>query len=297
MDNKKAKAVAKFLAIVLAVAMIAGVFLMFMPSMFAKGEGDDLVTEDKLFDEYVNEREKEDVEKYVTQIKDLIKTYKGKVGYKKAVSKLEKFIKNFDPRKDYDPKDVGNVIDEFRIDKSEKSKSPIFIGDETNLFRPKDNLTRAEFATIVLRLQNIEVPKSEVWYEAAMKKANELGFINGDENGFRPNDKVTLAEAITVFMRYLKLAPVESNSLGLPQNHWSRGFMERANIDGYLKRINDKFKPDRFIYRDELAALLTKVRTLDIDKEEIDEHKDELKTYKDVSKRNPYYYDIIENSN
>lgn len=296
MDNKKAKAVAKFLAIVLAIAMIAGVFLMFMPSMFAKSESDNEIEEETL-DKIEEDNNRETVLQYVSEIKDLIKNYKNKPGYKNAVYKLEKFIKNFDFKRVYDVDFVKNLIDEFRIDKSEKDQKPVFIGDESNLFRPKDNLTRAEFATIILRLKNVEVEKSNVWYESIMKKANELGFIKGDENGFRPNDKVTLAEAITVFMRYLNLSEVQSDTLGLPQNHWSRGFMERASIDGFLKRISDKNKPDRFINRDELAALLTKVRSIKIDKEYIDDHKDELRTFKDVSKNNPYYYDIIENAN
>lgn len=302
MDNKKAKSVAKFLAIVLVVAMIAGVFLMFMPSMFAAGETeakaqDDKIKEERELKRLHEEREKEIVSKYVEEIKDIIKTYKGRVGYKKAVAKLEKFIKEFDIRDNYDSREVGDLIDEFRIDKTEKDNKPIFIGDIANNFRPKSNLTRAEFATIVLRLQNIEVPEGEIWYENIMKKANELGFIKGDENGFRPNDNVTLAEAITVFMRYLNLTPVQSNTLGLPKNHWSRGLMERANLDGFLKRIDNKNQPDRFIMRDELAGLLTKVRGLKIDKKAIDEYKDSLTTFKDVSKKNPYYYDIIENAN
>ena len=194
--------------------------------------------------------------------------------------------------------ELKSLIDNFGIDKSEMKKNPVFVGDSSELFRPADNLNRAEFATIVLRLMKVDFDKSEIWYDAVMKKAKEVGFMKGDKFGnMRPNDNITLGEAITVLARFKNIGEAIGNTVGVPEKHWSRGFMQKAFIEGWLKRLENVKNPDRAIRRDEVAALMTKVRGLKIDKNDIDQNIAIYKTYKDVGKKNPYYYDIIENSN
>lgn len=144
----------------------------------------------------------------------------------------------------------------------------------------------------------VDFDKSEIWYDAVMKKAKEVGFMKGDEFGnMRPNDNITLGEAITVLARFKNIGEAIGNTVGVPEKHWSRGFMQKAFIEGWLKRLENVKNPDRAIRRDEVAALMTKVRGLKIDKNDIDQNIAIYKTYKDVGKKNPYYYDIIENSN
>ena len=295
MSNKFARKLAKFLAVILAVAMIAGVFFMFMPSLLAEGETEETTK--------MNERDDEEIEikeianKYIYQIEELIRKYKDRPGYYKAVKTLRDYIMNIDLN-NLKIDELKSLIDNFGIDKSEMKKNPVFIGDSSEMFRPADNLNRAEFATIVLRLMKVDFESSEVWYDAVMKKAKEVGFMKGDEFGnMRPKDNITLGEAIAVLVRFKNFTEAPRNIVGVPEKHWSRGYMQRAYIDGWLKRIENVKDPDRAIRRDEVAALMTKVRELKIDKENIDKNIAIYKTYKDVGKKNPYYYDIIENSN
>ncbi len=295
MSNKFAKKLAKYLSIILAVAMIAGLFFMFMPSAMSAGENDETTKKDEREDEEIDR--KEIANKYIYQIEELIRKYKNKPGYHKAVKALKEYMMNLNFN-NLNIEELKSLIDNFGYDKSETSKHPVFIGDGSQLFRPADNLNRAEFATIVLRLMKVDFDKSEIWYDAVMKKAKEVGFIKGDEFGnMRPKDNITLGEAITVLARFKSIGEAIGNTVGVPENHWSRGYMQKAFIEGWLKRIENVKNPDRAIRRDEVAALMTKVRGLKIDKNDIDKNIAIYKTYKDVGKKNPYYYDIIENSN
>ena len=295
MSNKFARKLAKYLAIILAAAMIAGLFFMFMPSLLAEGETDETLKSKERDEEELNI--KEIANKYIYQIEELIRRYTDRPGYYKAVKALKDYMMKIDLN-NLKVDELKSLIDNFGIDKSEMKKNPVFVGDSSELFRPADNLNRAEFATIVLRLMKVDFDKSEIWYDAVMKKAKEVGFMKGDEFGnMRPNDNITLGEAITVLARFKNIGEAIGNTVGVPEKHWSRGFMQKAFIEGWLKRLENVKNPDRAIRRDEVAALMTKVRGLKIDKNDIDQNIAIYKTYKDVGKKNPYYYDIIENSN
>ena len=295
MSNKFARKLAKYLAIILAAAMIAGLFFMFMPSLLAEGETDETLKSKERDEEELNI--KEIANKYIYQIEELIRRYKDRLGYYKAVKALKDYMMKIDLN-NLKVDELKSLIDNFGIDKSEMKKNPVFVGDSSELFRPADNLNRAEFATIVLRLMKVDFDKSEIWYDAVMKKAKEVGFMKGDEFGnMRPNDNITLGEAITVLARFKNIGEAIGNTVGVPEKHWSRGFMQKAFIEGWLKRLENVKNPDRAIRRDEVAALMTKVRGFKIDKNDIDQNIAIYKTYKDVGKKNPYYYDIIENSN
>lgn len=295
MSNKFARKLAKYLAIILAAAMIAGLFFMFMPSLLAEGETDETLKSKERDEEELNI--KEIANKYIYQIEELIRRYKDRPGYHKAVKALKDYMMKIDLN-NLKVDELKSLIDNFGIDKSEMKKNPVFVGDSSELFRPADNLNRAEFATIVLRLMKVDFDKSEIWYDAVMKKVKEVGFMKGDEFGnMRPNDNITLGEAITVLARFKNIGEAIGNTVGVPEKHWSRGFMQKAFIEGWLKRLENVKNPDRAIRRDEVAALMTKVRGLKIDKNDIDQNIAIYKTYKDVGKKNPYYYDIIENSN
>ena len=295
MSNKFARKLAKYLAIILAAAMIAGLFFMFMPSLLAEGETDETLKSKERDEEELNI--KEIANKYIYQIEELIRRYKDRPGYHKAVKALKDYMMKIDLN-NLKVDELKSLIDNFGIDKSEMKKNPVFVGDSSELFRPADNLNRAEFATIVLRLMKVDFDKSEIWYDAVMKKGKEVGFMKGDEFGnMRPKDNITLGEAITVLARFKNIGEAIGNTVGVPEKHWSRGFMQKAFIEGWLKRLENVKNPDRAIRRDEVAALMTKVRGLKIDKNDIDQNIAIYKTYKDVGKKNPYYYDIIENSN
>lgn len=90
-------------------------------------------------------------------------------------------------------------------------------GDTDGLFRPKDEITRAEFVASAVRFfkapearedfQFTDVP-DDAWYAEAVRAGAALGLIEGDGDGtFRPEDTITRAETVTIINRMLGRKP------------------------------------------------------------------------------------------
>ena len=128
MSNKFARKLAKYLAIILAAAMIAGLFFMFMPSLLADGETDETLKSKERDEEELNI--KEIANKYIYQIEELIRRYKDRPGYHKAVKALKDYMMKIDLN-NLKVDELKSLIDNFGIDKSEMKKNPVFVGDSS----------------------------------------------------------------------------------------------------------------------------------------------------------------------
>ena len=90
-------------------------------------------------------------------------------------------------------------------------------------YRPNNNITRAEFATIAIRFfldEDVEIEENNLsdvkdhWAEANINLAYALGLIEGyPDDTFRPDQLITRAEAMTIVNRVLKRAPHEDHLL------------------------------------------------------------------------------------
>ena len=93
------------------------------------------------------------------------------------------------------------------------SKLGIVKGYEDGTFKPENKITRAEFATMITRFDemqklNIETSFVDVtkdhWAYETINYARIMGWISGYEDGtFRPNNSIKRAEAITIINRML----------------------------------------------------------------------------------------------
>lgn len=84
----------------------------------------------------------------------------------------------------------------------------IFQGDAAGNFNPDDFISRAEFATVICRLLDAEVPSGQAsstpftdvpsshWAAGYISQAVQLGIVNGNGDGtFTPDDNVTMEQA------------------------------------------------------------------------------------------------------
>lgn len=122
----------------------------------------------------------------------------------------------------------------------------IFVGDKgTGALRPKDNITRAEFAKVAVNLLglgslvsenvNVQSPFPDVplghWATQFIKVAADQKVIVGDETGlFRPEDNISFQEAATIMIRILGHEPAAVSNGGYPE-----GYLSRAAQIGILK--------------------------------------------------------------
>ena len=91
-------------------------------------------------------------------------------------------------------------------------------------FRPNQDMTRAEFAAVMvrglgLRPENGRAPFSDVeagdWFNAAVRTASSYGLISGFEDGtFRPGDKITREQAIVIIAKATAISGLKDKLQG-----------------------------------------------------------------------------------
>jgi len=121
----------------------------------------------------------------------------------------------------------------------------VISGVGNNLFEPDRDITRAEFAAIVVRALGLKPglgtnPFNDVannaWYCSSIMTAAEYGIVNGYGNGqFGPLDKITREQAMTMLANAMKITGLQAkvspaeyaalfDSLGIsqPPADWAR---------------------------------------------------------------------------
>ncbi len=172
---------------------------------------------------------------------------------------------------------------------------PYMQGYPDGTFRPGQAVTRAELASMLLRLSSGTPAGSaadvgsaaaganttagrgfadvaaDSWAAEAVRAASEAGWMRGIGAGtFGANRPVTRAELAAVLARWKALgtqsgAALESAGFSDTAGHWAAGDIARARQAGYLLGLPDgRFEPDRALSRAEAAAVFNRVlgRTL-----------------------------------
>ena len=180
-------------------------------------------------------------------------------------------------------------------------------------FRPKDGLTRAEAAQILANAlvedgyrynPNFKLPYRDIgeeWYTKAIKIVTEARVFEGyDDGNFNPQWKITRNEWIATLKRFQELSDVTGNHMNLNKGHWATAEIEAAYNAGWLKIYTDgvaTYEGDKFIPRQEVAAVSNKAFNRVLDKTYIRKNDRNLVTYRDVSKDMWAYDDILCASN
>ena len=180
-------------------------------------------------------------------------------------------------------------------------------------FRPKDGLTRAEAAQILANAlvedgykynPNFKLSYKDIgeaWYTRAVKIVTEANLFSGyDDGNFKPEDKITRNEWIATLKRFQELGDVSGNHMKLKDGHWAMGEIEAAYEEGWLKIYTDglaTYEGDKFIPREEVAAVSNKAFKRILDKTYIRNNEKNLISYKDVKKDMWSYEDILCASN
>lgn len=148
------------------------------------------------------------------------------------------------------------------------SEEKVVNGYPDGSFRPDDNITRAEMATILSNLLLLndkaensftDVPNG-LWYEVAMLKCVAAGIIKGDGIGLKPDDLITREEAIVMIARALKVGEAtngaEKYSDKSDISDWALGFINAMTAQGYIQGSNGKIEPKKSIKRAEVVTIL-----------------------------------------
>ncbi|MCJ8011595.1 S-layer homology domain-containing protein [Paenibacillus sp. KQZ6P-2] len=156
----------------------------------------------------------------------------------------------------------------------------IVFGYPDGTFRPNGNVTRAEFASMLVRglhpgeegapLTFKDKDKIGAWAVKAVRQAVKLGIIHGYEDGtFRPNANITHAEMISMVIRASGLSMDNALQTGLSDDadipEWAKSAVSKAEKTGIIKTgdfPDGKLAPQAMSTRAEAASAI--VRMLEV---------------------------------
>jgi len=181
---------------------------------------------------------------------------------------------------------------------------PFMQGYPDGTFRPEGDLTRAEAAAMVARIEGLrdtdaaeyeDVPRTHWAYEY-IRQVSAQGYMVGDGERFRPDAPITRAELVVLMLR---LHGVEEAPFPAPfddaANHWSKHALGTAVALGYLDPQSGgapgRFRPDVKVERQQAAAWLA----IGLQREPLhDGETDVERHYSDVPKTHPFFHWIEE---
>ena len=151
----------------------------------------------------------------------------------------------------------------------------IVVGYDDGTYKPSNLITRAEFATIVVKLFNPEKEadlakykdvKETDWYYTNLAKAVGMGAIEeASTTTMRPNTYVTRQEAVVILNSILKFAPARKDAVRDFEDYDEIAdyaeedvevFSEREYVVGYP---DGTFRPADTITRAEAATILDRI--------------------------------------
>jgi len=136
-------------------------------------------------------------------------------------------------------------------------------GTGNGTFSPDRDITRAEFAAIIvrglgLRLENGAVPFSDVkaadWYGSAVSTAYAYDLIKGFEDGtFRPMDKITREEAMMILSKAMAITGLKARSAVQSEEAALRPFEDTAEISNWaVSSVTENVRAGIVIGRSEI---------------------------------------------
>lgn len=188
--------------------------------------------------------DKEDKEKDKTETKDTDKTDKNKD--EKTKDKDKKQNKKLEDIKNQIKVNFQDIQNHWAKNYIEKiAQKGIIKGRAPGQFAPNDNITRAEFVTMLCRLLDLEeiedkdIPFDDVskedWFYDTAKTAYHAGLVKGKGKNFDPNGLITRQELITFINR---AATMQGKSISLDENQIEQilsNFSDRKAIPSWAR--------------------------------------------------------------
>ncbi|QGQ99931.1 hypothetical protein EHS13_02800 [Paenibacillus psychroresistens] len=159
----------------------------------------------------------------------------------------------------------------------------VISGIGNDMFNPDQDITRAEFAAIMVRglglkLENGSSPFADVkttdWYSSAVQTAYAYSLISGFEDGsFHPMDKITREQAMTIIAKAMKTTGLGASLQAKAADELLSPFTDASNASEWAKksiadclqagivagRNGTQLAPKAYISRAEVAAIMQRL--------------------------------------
>ncbi|WP_307207205.1 family 43 glycosylhydrolase [Paenibacillus harenae] len=159
----------------------------------------------------------------------------------------------------------------------------IVSGKENGLFLPNLDMTRAEFAAIIVRALGLKPAegssvfsdvKAGTWYSSAVTAAHAYGLIGGFKDGtFRPSDKITREQAMVILAKAMELTGLKAKLAGQSPDQMLSSYEDATMVSDWAKaaiassieagivtgRNATTLAPQAFITRAEVAIIVQRL--------------------------------------
>ncbi len=180
------------------------------------------------------------------------------------------------------------------------------VGVGNNRFAPELSISRAEVAMIFYKLmRDKNGDKSKrftdvadgLWYSDAINLLAAKGIITGYPNGiFLPKNPITTAELTSIALKFAAHSSGVDEIPTVNAKHWAYEKLKTANYYHWYDTVDVISLPNAYLTRAQGAAIINNILGRDADKTFVDTM-DILITFRDVTEKLPYYYDIMEATN
>lgn len=146
-------------------------------------------------------------------------------------------------------------------------------GFEDGSFRPNENVTRAQFVTMLHNVFGFQVQgetvykdiKTSDWYYNTILKASAAGVVGGSDGMFRPNDLMTRQEAaVALYNAYIMVAPEDDATKAFDDAGliapWAKAQVNTLVANDYMRgRTKTTIVPGGYLTRAEAVTLLANI--------------------------------------
>ncbi|WP_192895380.1 S-layer homology domain-containing protein [Pelotomaculum sp. FP] len=181
------------------------------------------------------------------------------------------------------PKTFKDVENHWAKDYVNEMGSRLVVsGVDENNYSPDRDVTRAEFAAIIVRAlglgekgekNNFRDVTGNDWFNGAVSTAYEYGIINGYNDGtFSPNKAISREEAMVVIAGAAKLAGINADIAGADVDAQLAGFKDNGSLDSWARNSaaacvksgiivgdNSMLTPDDNITRAQAATIVMRM--------------------------------------
>ncbi|MEK3731847.1 MULTISPECIES: S-layer homology domain-containing protein [Paenibacillus] len=156
-------------------------------------------------------------------------------------------------------------------------------GVDERRYEPNRSITRAEFATLLMRALNHEGIRADAaaspaqafrdvpagrYYSEHVKQAATIGLMSGYGGAFRPNDPITREEAVVALVRAAEQSGLTASKQGEPAfadaksiSAWAAEAVNEAWSLGLIQGDGTRFNPKHSVNRAEVAIMIHRLIT------------------------------------
>lgn len=166
---------------------------------------------------------------------------------------------------------------------NEMGSRKVVTGVTSQLYEPNRNITRAEFAAMVVRGLGLDQGlgtadykdvSSNAWYRGVIETASGYGIIKGyGDKTFQPNQSITREQAMTMLARAMKITKLEADLTTSQVHDLLQSFSDKGLASSYAKesiaqclqtgivqgRTADQLAPEKPITRAEVAVMIQRL--------------------------------------